>query len=150
MSTKDTFRERRRSVAVRRARTSDKIDAFPFCRDERDQKRERNTRDGASSYTLKFLVRFCFPAEILFADRNSYTRKKERKNDEVYSSLLLSSIINSSSLYIVLMNYVKSVVSASVSLGQFYRYLVRIHHGTPLDAENDLRSNSISRRRRRR
>ena len=29
------------------------------------------------------------------------------------------------------MNYVKSVVSASVSLGQFYRYLVRIHHGTP-------------------
>lgn len=33
-------------------------------------------------------------------------RKKERKNDEVYSSLLLSSIINSSSLYIVLMNYV--------------------------------------------
>lgn len=58
-------------------------------------------------------------------------RKKERKNDEVYSSLLLSSIINSSSLYIVLMNYVKSVVSASVSLGQFYRYLVRIHHGTP-------------------
>ena len=131
MSTKDTFRERRRSVAVRRARTSDKIDAFPFCRDERDQKRERNTRDGASSYTLKFLVRFCFPAEILFADRNSYTRKKERKNDEGYSSLLLSSIINSSSLYIVLMNYVKSVVSASVSLGQFYRYLVRIHHGTP-------------------
>ena len=131
MSTKDTFRERRRSVAVRRARTSDKIDAFPFCRDERDQKRERNTRDGASSYTLKFLVRFCFPAEILFADRNSYARKKERKNDEVYSSLLLSSIINSSSLYIVLMNYVKSVVSASVSLGQFYRYLVRIHHGTP-------------------
>ena len=65
-------------------------------------------------------------------------RKKERKNDEVYSSLLLSSIINSSSLYIVLMNYVKSVVSASVSLGQFYRYLVRIHHGTPLDAENDF------------
>ena len=36
------------------------------------------------------------------------------------------------------MNYVKSVVSASVSLGQFYRYLVRIHHGTPLDAENDF------------
>jgi hypothetical protein len=106
VSTKETCRERRRSVAVRRARTSDKIDAFPFCRDERDQKRERNTRDGASSYTLKFLVRFCFPAEILFADRNSYTRKKERKNDEVYSSLLLSSSINSSSLYIVLMNYV--------------------------------------------
>ena len=36
-------------------------------------------------------------------------------------------------LYIVLMNYVKSVVSASVSLGQFYRYLVRIHHGTQND-----------------
>ena len=36
-------------------------------------------------------------------------------------------------LYIVLMNDVKSVVSASVSLGQFYRYLVRIHHGTQND-----------------
>ena len=37
------------------------------------------------------------------------------------------------------MNDVKSVVSAmSVSLGQFYRYLVRIHHGTLLDAENDF------------
>ena len=37
-------------------------------------------------------------------------------------------------VYIVLMNYVKSVVFASVSLGQFYRYLVRIHHGTQNDA----------------
>ena len=42
--------------------------------DERDQKRERDIRatERASSYTLTFLVRFCFPAgEILFADRNS-------------------------------------------------------------------------------
>ena len=31
------------------------------------------------------------------------------------------------------MNDVKSVVFASVSLGQFYRYLVRIHHGTQND-----------------
>ena len=148
MSTKDTFRERRRSVAVRRARTSDKIDAFPFCRDERDQKRERNTRDGASSYTLKFLVRFCFPAEILFADRNSYTRKKERKNDEVYSSLLLSSIINSSSLYIVLMNYVY-ICRLRECIARAVLSVSRSYSSRDSSTQRTTRSNSISRRRRR-
>ena len=131
MSTKDTFRERRRSVAVQHSRErATKSTPFRFVA-TKETKRERDIRTTERLRKRSFLVRFCFPAEILFADRNSYTRKKERKNDKVYSSLLLSSIINSSSLYIVLMNYVKSVVSASVSLGQFYRYLVRIHHGTP-------------------
>jgi hypothetical protein len=73
-------------------------------------------------------------------------RKKERKKER--SRYILLSFFRVV-VYIVLMNYVKSVVSASVSLGQFYRYLVRIHHGTPRRRER-LRSNSISRRRRRR
>ena len=150
MSTKDTCRERRRSVAVRRARTSNTIDAFPFCRDERDQKRERHTRDGASSYTLKFLVRFCFPAEILFADRrNSYTRKKERTNDKVYSSLLLSSIINSSSLYIVLMNYVY-ICRLRECIARAVLSVSRSYSSRDSSTQRTTRSNSISRRRRRR
>ena len=148
MSTKDTHRERRRSVAVRHSRErATQSTPFRFFA-TKATKRERDIRatERASSYTLTFLVRFCFPAEILFADRrNSYARKKERKKErtiEVYSSLLLSS----RRLYIVLMNYVKSVVSASVSLGQFYRYLVRIHHGTQNDAEIQIPFNTTTKK----
>jgi len=97
VSTKDTHRERRRSVAVRHSQErATKSTPFRFFA-TKATKRERDIRatERASSYTLTFLVRFCFPAEILFADRrNSYARKKERKKErtiEVYSSLLLSS-----------------------------------------------------------
>ena len=94
MSTKETlFRERRGRVAVRhsRERATQSTKPFRFVA-TKETKREREIHITESSYTLTFLVRFCFPAEILFADRrNSYARKKERKNDEVYSSLLLSS-----------------------------------------------------------
>ena len=98
MSTKDTRRERRR-------RTSDTLDAFPFFRDESDQKGERNTHDGESVFAHAYVSR-----PILLPRRNPFRRSKfvhakERKNDEVYSSLLLSSSSNSSSLHIVLMNY---------------------------------------------
>ena len=142
MSTKETFRERRsRGTTSENERRSRRLSVSS--QRKRPKEREKYTQQSLRKHL--FLVRFCFPA-VLCTDRNSYT--KERKN-EVYSSLLLSSIINSSSLYIVLMNYVKSVVSASVSLGQFYRYLVRIHHGTPRRKRERLRSNSISRRRRR-
>ena len=93
--------------------------------DERDQKRERDIRatERASSYTLTFLVSdFASPPGKSFSPieirKHAKERKKERTNDTRY--------------IIVLTNDVHiSVVSASVSsLGQFYRYLVRLHHGT--------------------
>ena len=147
MSTKDTHRERRRSVAVRHSRErATKSTPFRFFA-TKATKRERDIRatERASSYTLTFLVRFCFPAEILFADRrNSYARKKERKKERTMRYILLSffRVV----VYIVLMNYVKSVVSASVSLGQFYRYLVRIHHGTQNDAEIQIPFNTTTKK----
>ena len=107
------------------ARTSDTIEfAFPFST-TKETKRERETcaSYGASSYALTFLVSdFASPPGKSFSPieirKHAKERKKERTNDTRY--------------IIVLMNDVHiSVVSASVSsLGQFYRYLVRLHHGT--------------------
>ena len=70
-------------------------------------------------------------------------RKKERKKER--SRYILLSFFRVV-VYIVLMNYVKSVVSASVSLGQFYRYLVRIHHGTQNDAEIQIPFNTTTKK----
>ena len=74
------------AVAVRRARTSDAVDAFPFPRNERDQKRERNTHN-------RVFVNTCFSSDFAsppsFSPIEIRTRKKERMR---YSSLLLSSI----------------------------------------------------------
>jgi hypothetical protein len=136
VSTKDTFRERRGSVAVRhsRERATQSTKPFRFVA-TKATKREREIHTNESLRKRSFLVRFCFPA-VLFADRNSYARKKERTMRCILLSFFRASLLRRR-LYIVLMNYVKSVVSASVSLGQFYRYLVRIHHGTQNDAEND-------------
>ena len=107
------------------ARTSDTIEfAFPFST-TKETKRERETcaSYGASSYALTFLVSdFASPPGKSFSPieirKHAKERKKERTNDTRY--------------IIVLTNDVHiSVVSASVSsLGQFYRYLVRLHHGT--------------------
>ena len=74
MSTKETFRERR-SRGTTFARTSDAVDAFPFPRNERDQKRERNTRN-------RVFVNTCFSSDFAsppsFAPIEIRTRKRER------------------------------------------------------------------------
>ena len=121
---------RRLSVFSRRRKRPKERETYARRR-ERLRTRLRFSSDFASPPGKSFS-----PIEIR---KHAKERKKERTNDE-------------RSLYIVLMNDVHiSVVSASVSsLGQFYRYLVRIHHGTTPRRRERLRSNSISRRRRRR
>ena len=88
MSTKETFRERRsRGTTSENERRSRRLSVSS--QRKRPKEREKYTQQSLRKHL--FLVRFCFPA-VLCTDRNSYT--KERKN-EVYSSLLLSSINSS-------------------------------------------------------
>jgi len=108
-----------------------------FSRRKRPKERETYARRRERLRTrLRFSSDFASPPKS-FSPIEIRKHAKERKKERTMRYILLSffRVV----VYIVLMNYVKSVVSASVSLGQFYRYLVRIHHGT----QNDLRSNSI-------
>ena len=92
--------------------------------DERDQKRERDVR-----ILRRVFVRAYVSRPILLPRRGNpfrrskfvNTRKKERKKERTMRGRSISSSRMTRT----------SVVSASVSsLGQFYRYLVRLHHGT--------------------
>ena len=118
-----------------------------FSRRKRPKGREKDTRRRERLRTrLRFSSDFASPPKSFSPIDEIRKHAKERKKERTMRYILLSffrAVLLRRRLYIVLMNYV-CVVSASVSLGQFYRYLVRIHHGTLLDAENDLRSNSIS------
>ena len=96
---------------------------FRFRRRKRPKERERRAHLTARLRTrLRFSSDFASPPGKSFSPieirKHAKERKKERTNDTRY--------------IIVLTNDVHiSVVSASVSsLGQFYRYLVRLHHGT--------------------
>ena len=147
MSTKDTCRERRRSVAVQHSRER-ATKSTPFLRfvATKETKRERDIRATERLRTrLRFSSDFASPPKSFspIDEIRTRERKKERKKER--SRYILLSFFRVV-VYIVLMNYVKSVVSASVSLGQFYRYLVRIHHGT----QNDAFKFHLTRRRRRR
>ena len=109
MSTKDTRRERRGSVAVRHSRERATQSTMPFrFFATKATKRERDIHTNESLRTrLSFSSDFASPPKSFspIDEIRTRERKKERKNDEVYSSLLLSSSSNSSSLHIVLMNY---------------------------------------------
>ena len=117
-------------------------------RRKRPKERETYARRRERLRTrLRFSSDFASPPSFSPIEIRTRERKKERKNDEVYSSLLLSSSITSSSfIYRPHELRVKSVVSASVSLGQFYRYLVRIHHGTQNDAEIQIPFNTTTKK----
>ena len=78
------------------ARTSDTIDdAFPFFRDdERDQKRERHTRDGESVFVHAYVSRpILLPRRGNPFRRSKFvnTRKKERKKERTIRGILSSS-----------------------------------------------------------
>ena len=128
------------------ARTSDTIDkAFPFFRDESDQKRERHTRDGESVFVHAYVSRPILLPRRPFR-RSKFVNAKERKNDEVYSSLLLSSSINSSS-FIYRPHELREICRLRECIARAVLSVSRSYSSR--DSER-LRSNSISRRRRRR
>ena len=97
---------------------------FRFRRRKRPKERERRAH-----LTARLRTRLRFSSPILLPRRGNpfrrskfvNTRKKERKNERTMRGRSISSSRMTRT----------SVVSASVSsLGQFYRYLVRLHHGT--------------------
>lgn len=125
MSTKETFRERRRSgTTSENERHSPRLSVSS--QQKRPRERERYTTESLRKHL--FLVRFCFPA-VLFTDRNSYTKERQR-----YSSLLLSikrsfcrrRYISSSRITCICrLRDVSIIARAVLSVSR-----VRIHHGT--------------------
>jgi hypothetical protein len=115
-----------------------------FSRRKRPKERETYARRRERLRTrLRFSSDFASPPKS-FSPIEIRKHAKERKKERTMRYILLSffRVV----VYIVLMNYVKSVVSASVSLGQFYRYLVRIHHGTQNDAEIQIPFNTTTKK----
>ena len=119
-----------------------------FSRRKRPKERETYARRRERLRTrLRFSSDFASPPKSFSPIDEIRTR--ERKKERTMRYILLSffrAVLIRRRLYIVLMNYVKSVVSASVSLGQFYRYLVRIHHGTQNDAEIQIPFNTTTKK----
>ena len=95
MSTKDTFRERRRRVAVRhsRERATQSTKPFRFFA-TKETKRERDIRatERASSYALTFLVSdFASPPGKSFSPIEIRKHAKERKNERTIRGRSISS-----------------------------------------------------------